>query len=93
MMVKGSFEHVWVQGENQLAFATTVQRGQKMAREVPGVRIIQNGDDGVNAAFPLDRFSEVAKRLKLYRKRKVSPEQAAAMKERLRQWQFKLGAR
>ena len=55
--------------------------------------MVQDGDDGVNVVFDVADFDTVAEILKLRRRRrKLSPEQAAALAERGRKYRFSPGA-
>ena len=50
-----------------------------MAREIPGCVVLQDGDDGINATFPVEALPLVAKRLGLFKKRVLSPEHLAKL--------------
>jgi len=52
------------------------------------VRVVQDGDDGINVVFDVSDFDQVAAILKPRRRRRLSPEQVAERTERLRKYQF-----
>ena len=51
-----------------------------------GCVIVQDGDDGVNATFPLEAFDEVAEIMKPRKRRRMTDEQRQAATERLRRY-------
>jgi hypothetical protein len=57
-------------------------------RRLPFVSVEQDGDDGVNATFHVDRFDEVARIMKPRRRRRLSPEQREACGRRLAKFRF-----
>ncbi len=58
-------------------------------RELDFVTIHQDGSDGVNIVFPVERFEDVAEIVKPKKRRKpMSEEQRQASVERLRQYQY-----
>lgn len=74
----------------QLLGASTNNRGP-IANHLAAlsvVRIVQDGDDGVNAVFDVDDFDQVAAVMRPKRRRKLSDEQRAERVERLRDYQF-----
>ena len=81
--------HVYPHGGELLA-ASTDRRGaiSKRLSILPGVRLLQDGDDGVNVVFHIKDFDAVAAILKPRRRRQLTPEQKAERTERLRQYRF-----
>ena len=64
--------HICPWGGNELA-ACTCRRGKLADRlEAAGARIVQNGDDGVNAVFHESRFAQIAKIMKPRRRKQIS---------------------
>jgi hypothetical protein len=57
-----------------------------MRREMPGIEFVQEGTDGVNATLPTADLEQVAERLRLYRRKRYTPEQLAASSHRLEEW-------
>jgi hypothetical protein len=47
--------------------------------EIPGVRVTQDGDDGINVAFHVDNFDQVAELMKPRRRRKLAEGHAAKL--------------
>ena len=80
---------IYVQGRQYLGVSTT-HRGPIANRllALPCVRLVQDGDDGVNAIFHVDDFDQVAGIMLPKRRRKLSDEQRAEQVERLRDYQF-----
>jgi hypothetical protein len=84
MIIPGRNGHVYQHAPGQPAFATnTRNRGRSMVREITGCVVLQNGDDGINATFPVEALPLVAKRLRLYKKPQLTPEHVALLKERM----------
>jgi hypothetical protein len=81
--------HIYPHGGEYLA-ASTNHRGsiaKRLAASI-GVRISQDGDDGINAVFHEMDFDTVAAILKPKRRRRLTPAQIAQRIERLRKYQF-----
>jgi hypothetical protein len=84
--------HIYPHGDDLLAWSSS-GRGpivNKVCR-LPYVEVVQDGDDGVNATFPLAHFQEVAEIVKPKKrppKRVLTPEQRQAAIERLAPYQF-----
>jgi hypothetical protein len=72
--------HIYPHGCEWLA-ASTDHRGPIANRlaAVPGARVVQDGDDGINVVFHVDDFDQVAEVIKPKRRRKLSPEHAAKL--------------
>jgi hypothetical protein len=81
--------HIFPHGDNLLGVATN-SRGPvvKRLQAIRGLRILQDGDDGINAVFLVDVFEDVAKVMNPRRRRRLSPEQKAQAVARLRKHQF-----
>lgn len=65
--------HIYPHSDKLLGVATNGRGSltQKIAR-LPGVEVVQDGDDGINAVFPASLFAKVAAIVKPKRKRQVS---------------------
>ena len=89
LMIPCKFGHIYPQGGELLA-ASTDHRGPVANRLVnlPCVRVLQDGDDGVNVVFHVDDLVEVAKVMSARRRRKLSPEKRNEQTERLRKYRF-----
>jgi hypothetical protein len=81
--------HIYPHSADLLGVATN-GRGStaKAISRLPGVTIIQEGDDGINAVFPLNMFAAIAKLVKPRRKRQLTAEQRQAAAQRLAQHRF-----
>jgi hypothetical protein len=66
---------IYIHGPGRLGVSTT-RRGSAAAAlaAVPGVEVLQEGDDGINVAFPPELFSQVAAIVKPRKRRRLSPE-------------------
>jgi hypothetical protein len=73
--------------ETRLA-ACTDRAGRIAARlrAMTSIEIVQEGDDGVNAAFTPDQFDAVAEIMRPKRRRYLTPQQRADAVERLRRY-------
>ena len=82
--------HIYPHGGNYLG-ASTTNRGPVANRlaALPFVRLVQDGDDGVNVVFDVDDFEAVAAIMKPKRRRQLTTEQRAERVERLRKYQFR----
>ena len=81
--------HIYPHGGRFLG-ASTNHRGPVADRleKLPCVRVVQNGEDGINVVFDIDDFDQVAAIMRPRRRRRLSPEQLAERSERLRKYQF-----
>jgi hypothetical protein len=52
------------------------------------VRVVQDGEDGINVVFDVRHFEEVTEVLKPRRRRRLTPEQLAKRTERLQKYRF-----
>jgi hypothetical protein len=85
--------HIYPHSDKLLGVATDGRGSltQKIAR-LPGVEVVQDGDDGINAVFPPGLFAKVAAIVKPKRKRQLTPEQRAINGKRLAKFAFKPAA-
>ena len=81
--------HIYPHG-GELLGASTNHRGRVANRlaALPCVRIVQDGDDGVNVVFDVAEFETIAAVMKPRHRRRLSPEQVAARTERLQKYEF-----
>lgn len=81
--------HIYPHGGSLLG-AATHNRGPVANRlaALPSVRIVQDGDDGINVVFDVADFDSVAQVMQPKRKRRLSAEKRAEHIERLRNYQF-----
>ncbi len=81
---------IYPHGGDYLAAATRTRGAvSTLLATLPGVEVVQDGADGINAKFHVRDFAAVAAVMKPRRKRKLSPEQRAAAVARLAEHQFK----
>jgi len=78
--------HIYPHSTELLGVATN-GRGPtaKAIARMPGVTVVQDGDDGINAVFPVELFPKVAKLIKPRRKRQLTAEQRQLATQRLAQ--------
>jgi hypothetical protein len=83
------YGHIYPYG-GELLGASTERRGPVARRlaDLSCVRVVQDGDDGVNVVFHVDDFNTVARNLKPRRRRQLTPEQIAERTDRLRKYRF-----
>lgn len=83
------FGHIYPHG-GELLGASTDHDGRIANRLalLPRVRIIQDGDDGVNVVFHINELPNVASIMKPRRRRVLTAEQRNQRTERLRKYQF-----
>jgi hypothetical protein len=81
--------HIYPQGGDLLA-ASTNHRSRVATRliELPGVTVVQDGSDGVNVAFPIAAFEQVAAVMKPRKRRKLSAKERAERDARLKRFRF-----
>jgi hypothetical protein len=67
--------HIYVHSSSRLGVATGY-RGPSAAAlaAIPGVEVLQDGDDGINAAFRIELFDQVAAIVRPRRRRRLAPE-------------------
>jgi hypothetical protein len=70
------FGHVYPHSSTHLG-ASTDRRGAiaNRLRRIPGVRVVQDGSDGVTVVFPIELFDAVAVHMKPRKRRRLTPEQ------------------
>lgn len=85
--------HIYPHGGSRLGAATN-NRGPvaKRLAQLPGVNVVQDGDDGINVAFEVEAFDSVAVIVKPKRRRQLSAARRAEISERLRKHQFSAAA-
>lgn len=82
--------HIYPHGGNLLAVATATRGGTaKAIRAIPGVDVLQDGDDGINASFPVELFPQVAELMKPHRRRQFTQEERDRLAELGRAHHFK----
>jgi hypothetical protein len=87
MMILCQHGHIYPQGGELLAVSTDKRGGvARRIAQLPFVTVLQDGSDGINATFPVNRFDDVAEIVKPRKRRRLSPEQRAACTERLSQF-------
>jgi len=81
--------HIYPHGGDLLGLATN-GRGSTatVIAKLPGVTVLQDGNDGINAVFPLRLFPQVAKLIKPRRRRQLTVEQRQLAALRLAQHRF-----
>lgn len=82
--------HIYPAGGNRLAVSTN-QRGPvaNRIRRLPFVEVLQDGSDGINATFPVERFEDVAAIVRPKRRRVVSEQERLRLAELSRRHGFK----
>ncbi len=80
MTLRGRRGHVYVDGDKLCAALDCTVYLVNKVKKIPGVKILQYGDDGINFSFSEDSFRQIAKIIQLYRRKKLSE----AHKEKLR---------
>jgi hypothetical protein len=83
------YGHIYPRG-GELLGTSTDHRGPVANRlaALPSVRVVQLGDDEINAVFHFSSFDDVAAVMKPKRRRMLTPDQRAERVERLRKYQF-----
>jgi hypothetical protein len=75
LVVRCRWGHVYVHGRDRLGVATNTRgNAARQISSIPGVRVLQDADDGINAVFPVELFERVAAIVKPLRRRRLSPE-------------------
>jgi hypothetical protein len=66
---------------SELLGVSTNSRGPiaKRLAALTGIRVLQDGDDGINAVFSMSEFDQIAEIVKPRRKRQLSPEHRAKL--------------
>src|SRR4051812_47664134 len=65
--------HIYPHGGDLLGVATNSRGSTATAiATLPGVIVVQDADDGINAIFPLSMFEQIAQLIKPRRKRQLS---------------------
>lgn len=89
LMIPCRFGHIYPHGDRLLGVATN-GRGPVANRlaALRCVRIVLDGDDGINVVFDVGDFDSVAQVMQPKRRRRLSAEKRAERAERLRNYQF-----
>ena len=72
-----------------VAYTRMAGRVVQRLKALPFARVHQDGTDGANVVFPVDRFDEVAAIMKPRRRQVLSPEARQAAIERLAKYAFR----
>jgi hypothetical protein len=81
--------HIYPHGGGLLGVATNGRGSTATAiAKLPGVTVVQDGDDGLNATFPIELFPQIAKLVKPRRKRQLTPQQRQMAAARLANHRF-----
>jgi hypothetical protein len=81
--------HVYPHGGNLLGIATSSHGSTATAiAKLERVTVLQEGDDGINAIFPVELLPKIAKLVKPRRKRQLSDKERQAAVERLTKHRF-----
>lgn len=84
--------HIYPHGGNLLAVATATRGGTaKAIRALPGVEVVQDGEDGINATFPVELFPQVAELMKPHRRRQFSDQERERIAALGREHRFEPG--
>ena len=83
--IPGTRGHVYPHSETMLACATKKRYQNTEARisEIPGAKIWQNGDDGINFIFPPESIDEVHNYVKLRVRKKFSEGHKEKLRKRI----------
>jgi hypothetical protein len=84
MLLKSSIGHVYIHSETHLGFAT--DGNARSLRKVPELELMQDGDHGQNYIFPVALLPQLAKVLKLRKRRQVelTEEQREILRQRMK---------
>jgi hypothetical protein len=93
MQIPGKFGTIYPYCESTLAVMIDhhVITANRVAK-IPGVEIIQDGDEEKTFRFPIELFDKVAELVKPHRKPQLTEEQSREAVERLRGFQFRPAA-
>lgn len=93
LVIPGRLGHVSPWDETQLLACTyCAGKTAKLLRRLPYAIVWQDGDDGANFIFPVEKFPEVAAILRLRRRRKLSPAARRLLVEAGAKTRFQHGA-
>jgi hypothetical protein len=78
-IIPGTKGHIYLHGDCLLAVATNT-RGPTATRiaNIPGVTVVQDGDDGINATFPVELLPQIAALIGAKRRRRKLSENERA---------------
>lgn len=79
--------HICVRAEDRIAWCSDrrVSKSASYFRElmaIPGAKIEQDGEDGINISFPVEHLDRIAEIVKAKRRKKFSEEHKAKLAER-----------
>lgn len=81
--------HIYPHSSELLGVATNSRGSTANAiARLSGVTVLQEGDDGLNAGFPIELFPKIAKLVKPRRKRQLTADQREGAVERLAKHRF-----
>jgi hypothetical protein len=78
-LIPCKYGHLYAHSAELLGVATNGRGIVRRLLTVDGLRVVQDGSDGVNATFPPEAFAAVAKIMRPRTKRKLSPEHKAKL--------------
>ncbi len=88
-LVLGLFGDLYVAGDGLLGVSTHKAGGiAKQIRRLPFVKVVQDGDDGINATFAAEHVKLILRLIKARRRRKLTPERRAKLVEAGRGYHF-----
>jgi hypothetical protein len=80
LIIRGKFGHVYQHSETMLGVATkTHGRAARQLAAMPGVTVLQNGTDGINAIFLPDLLDQVDAVVQLRRRRVLTESHKAKL--------------
>lgn len=80
-IIPGRYGGIYVHGDGLFGVSTnSISRISKAIRRLPFIRVVQDGDDGINAVFPAEHLKTVAGMVKARRRRKLTPEHRELLK-------------
>ncbi len=92
MVILCQHGEIYPHGGNQLAASTKVAGGiARTLKALTFTTLHQDGADGVDVIFPIDRFDEIAAVMKPRKRRRMTEAAKRQAADRLRQYQFTKG--
>jgi len=80
----GKAGHMYCYGPGRIGVSIDIKGPRRKALlALPGARIEQDGDDGMNISLPTDTFDSVAAIMKPYRIPNLSPEERQRRRDRI----------
>jgi hypothetical protein len=84
-LIRGTYGDLYVHGPGMFGVATHKAGGIAwQIRRLPFVKMVQDGDDGINATFAAEHLDTIAKLVKSRIRPRLTPEQRAAKAEALK---------